>query len=248
MPPPPGKHWVRPPAELEELDGQGRIYWTKNGTPRVKNYADESPGNRIQDVWNFMDRGGSHDNYPTEKNLELLERIVQQSSAPESIVLDCFMGSGTTLVAAARNGRRFIGIDESPASLAATIERLTRETDAAFTVYASESLVATTSRDRCRVERDGRQVRVMPQGDDKDAARAVLIGGRRADGVWQTSALRPDGAAFVGTPQDREPTHALVVRESGTINTLALSTATPSSSYARRCAPGQAQRRVPVAA
>ena len=51
--------------------------------------------------------------YPTEKNHGMLKLIIEQSSLPESIVLDCFAGSGGTLICAQELGRRFIGIDSS---------------------------------------------------------------------------------------------------------------------------------------
>lgn len=51
--------------------------------------------------------------YPTEKNLALLKLLIQASSNPDSVVLDFFCGSGTTLIAAQELGRQWIGIDKS---------------------------------------------------------------------------------------------------------------------------------------
>ena len=62
--------------------------------------------------------------YPTQKPEALLERIMLVASAPGSIVMDCFMGSGTTGAVAMRTGRRFLGADVSPASMHATTKRL----------------------------------------------------------------------------------------------------------------------------
>lgn len=62
--------------------------------------------------------------YPTQKPEALLERIVLVASAPGSIVMDCFMGSGTTGAVAMRTGRRFLGADVCPASLHTTTKRL----------------------------------------------------------------------------------------------------------------------------
>lgn len=56
-------------------------------------------------------------------------RIVQASSQPGEIVLDPFVGSGTTAVAAKRLGRRYVGIDVSPSYVAHTQERLTQVRD-----------------------------------------------------------------------------------------------------------------------
>lgn len=52
-----------------------------------------------------------HGKHPTQKPLELLERIVLASTNPGDLILDPFMGSGTTGVAALKHGRRFVGID-----------------------------------------------------------------------------------------------------------------------------------------
>ena len=82
----------------KKIDEQGLIEWSKNGVPRRKIFADEQKGKKLQDIWDFKDY--QYPVYPTEKNLDLLKLIVQTSSNPESLVMDFFCGSGTTLVAA----------------------------------------------------------------------------------------------------------------------------------------------------
>ena len=125
--PPPGKHWQYTPQTLEEMDARGEIHWSKNGNPRRKIYLDNSAGIALQDIW--LDVKDPHNQnikvtgYPTEKNAALLERIILASSAPDDIVLDAFVGSGTTMAAALKHGRRAIGIDESPVALKATLSR-----------------------------------------------------------------------------------------------------------------------------
>jgi adenine-specific DNA-methyltransferase len=54
----------------------------------------------------------------------MLDLIIRTSSNPESIVLDCFCGSGTTLKSAHLNQRRWIGIDQSEHAIKATIAKL----------------------------------------------------------------------------------------------------------------------------
>lgn len=121
--PPKGRHWRCNPDELTEMDNNGLIEWSKNNVPRIKKFADEHKGKKIQDVWtNYKDP--QYSKYPTEKNVEMLEMIIKQSSNENSIIMDCFAGSGTTLIAAERLGRRWIGIDESPASISVVKERL----------------------------------------------------------------------------------------------------------------------------
>ena len=127
MPPPPGKHWQFPPKTLEEMDARGEIYWSPTGNPRRKIYLDESSGVPIQDIW--MELKDAHNQnikisgYPTEKNPDLLVRIIEASSNPGDIVLDCFAGSGTTLDVASQLGRKWIGIDNSSEAIAACLNR-----------------------------------------------------------------------------------------------------------------------------
>jgi adenine-specific DNA-methyltransferase len=124
MLPPKGRHWRTAPAILNEWDAQGLIEWSKNGVPRKKIYADETRGKKLQDVWEFKDP--QYPDYPTEKNLELLKLIVGASSNEGNLVLDCFCGSGSTLVAAEALKRRWIGIDMSEHAIRVTQQRLSR--------------------------------------------------------------------------------------------------------------------------
>jgi site-specific DNA-methyltransferase (adenine-specific) len=71
-------------------------------------------GKQMQSVWSLMAPRGAekvHGSHPTQKPLELLERIVLASTRPDDVVLDPFSGSGTTGIAAIRNGRRYVGME-----------------------------------------------------------------------------------------------------------------------------------------
>jgi len=122
--PPPGKHWQYTPETLEA------IVWSKNGNPRRKVYLDEHPGVGIQDIWlEFRDAHNQNikiTGYPTEKNPDLLRRIIQASSNPGDIVLDCYAGSGTTLAVADELQRHWIGVDRSPEAVSTIFERFKR--------------------------------------------------------------------------------------------------------------------------
>ena len=122
MSPPEGRHWRTDPEELEKLDKQGLIEWSKTNNPRMIKYADEHTGKKIQDIWEYLDP--PYPKYPTEKNLAMLDMIISQSSNPDSIVLDCFAGSGTTLLSAIRQNRRWIGIDQSSHAIDAVKQKL----------------------------------------------------------------------------------------------------------------------------
>lgn len=116
-PTPKGRHWARPPDQLEQLDAAGLIYWPKKpgSWPYIKVYLDEREGIPAQDVWTDIppinmiakERLG----YPTQKPIALLERIIQASSKPGDLVLDPFCGCGSTIDAAQRLERRWAGID-----------------------------------------------------------------------------------------------------------------------------------------
>lgn len=113
---------------VTDLGKQNLIYWTSNGTPRIKHYLDESLGVIADDVWTDINTTNSQSNlqtgYPTQKPEALLERIIKISSNPGDLVLDCFMGSGTTQAVAMKLGRRFIGADINLGAIQTTTKRL----------------------------------------------------------------------------------------------------------------------------
>jgi adenine-specific DNA-methyltransferase len=126
--PPQGKHWQYPPSKLDQLDAEGAIYWSPTGNPRRKLFFDASKGIPAQDIWmGFRDPYNQNvliTGYPTEKNFELVSRLIAATTNPGDLVLDCFCGSGTTLEAAASLGRRFMGIDIADSAIKATVKRL----------------------------------------------------------------------------------------------------------------------------
>lgn len=121
--PPKGKHWQYTPEKLDELDAAGEIYWSPTGNPRRKVFYDNTNGVPIQDIWteyrDSVNQSQKTTGYPTEKNYDMLKMIVEASSNPGDLVLDCFAGSGTTLEAAFRCGRKWIGVDNSIESMKA---------------------------------------------------------------------------------------------------------------------------------
>ncbi len=122
MMPPKGRHWRTDVETLEQWDEEGLIEWSSKGNPRKIIFADEREGKRVQDIWEYKDP--QYPFYPTEKNSDLLDLIIRTSSNPESIVLDCFCGSGTTLKSAHLLDRYWIGIDQSDHAIRAAIKKL----------------------------------------------------------------------------------------------------------------------------
>jgi site-specific DNA-methyltransferase (adenine-specific)/adenine-specific DNA-methyltransferase len=140
-----GRHWsipdfvrpllseaarANPLVALDELQDKGRIYWAKEGKgrPNVIQYKEDMPGVGIQSIWTDFSAlsGSSAENtgYPTQKPEALLRRIILSSSDPGDLVLDCFMGSGTTQTVAMKHGRRFIGADINLGAIQTATKRL----------------------------------------------------------------------------------------------------------------------------
>ena len=126
--PPPGNHWRYSQENIDKLMSEGRIVFTSTGRPRFKRYMDEMKGPALQSLWTDISAINSQAaerlGYPTQKPLALLERIISASSNLGDIVLDPFCGCGTTVAAAQKLGRRWIGIDITHLSIALQKYRL----------------------------------------------------------------------------------------------------------------------------
>lgn len=126
--PPAGRCWTYTKERLAALDADGRVYWPRggHGKPRLKKYASEAVPLPPFTIWSADEVGTtasakkdllrefpSVSAFATPKPLALLERIIEIGSDPDDLILDCYLGSGTTAVAAQRTGRRWIGIEVS---------------------------------------------------------------------------------------------------------------------------------------
>ncbi|MHB8508656.1 MAG: site-specific DNA-methyltransferase [Candidatus Dormibacteria bacterium] len=111
--PPPGKYWRWSQKKIDEAMASDLIVVSKTDVPSYKKYLDEAEGVPAQSIWDDLKMMARPEmvGYPTQKPETLLERIVTSSSNEGDLVLDCFAGSGTTLVMAERLRRRWIGAD-----------------------------------------------------------------------------------------------------------------------------------------
>ena len=105
------------------------VYGTRNSHGAVryyKYYLDEGkvPEDWWADINSLQASSAERTGYPTQKPEALLQRIVGACSRPGDTVLDAYCGCGTTLMAAERAGRSWIGIDLAPQAIALTLERL----------------------------------------------------------------------------------------------------------------------------
>jgi len=107
--------WRCPPETMERHEKNNRLSYTKNGVAEYIRYLDESGGRMVGDTWTDISPVNSQAkerlDYPTQKSEELIDRIICSTSKVNDIVIDAFAGSGTTLAAAEKLKRRWIGMD-----------------------------------------------------------------------------------------------------------------------------------------
>jgi site-specific DNA-methyltransferase (adenine-specific) len=114
-----GRHWGNNHATMDKWDDDGLIHWpAQGGFPRRRDAEPFDPSSRtitVGDVWTDIDRinqsAKERLGFPTQKPLELLDRIITAGSKENDVVLDPFCGCGTTISVAQSNNRRWIGID-----------------------------------------------------------------------------------------------------------------------------------------
>ena len=124
--PPAGSYWRISEERFREMDRDGRIWWGRNGNnvPAPKIYLNEvRQGVVPQTFWNHEEVGHTQDAkkeivnlfgddvFGTPKPERLVERILHIATDPGDLVLDSFLGSGTTAAVAHKMGRRWIGIE-----------------------------------------------------------------------------------------------------------------------------------------
>ncbi len=110
-----GWRWSQQTFNKRLKDNPHLIHWTKNQRPRYKIYENEYAGVPIGSLWTDIFPISSNDserlNYPTQKPIALLDRIIQASSNEGDLVFDPFCGCGTTIYSAIKNRRNWMGCD-----------------------------------------------------------------------------------------------------------------------------------------
>jgi len=130
--PPAGRYWSISEEKLAELDADGRIWWGPegDGVPRIKTFRTEVQDLVPKSWWPYSEVGTTDEAkreskalattgapFSTPKPERLLQRIVHIASDEGDVVLDCFLGSGTTAAVAHKMGRRWIGVERSKDTL-----------------------------------------------------------------------------------------------------------------------------------
>lgn len=137
--PPPGRYWTISKEKFLELDADNRIWWgaKRSNQPRLKRFlADVRDGVVPQTIWSHEEVGhtqeakkealafNSADVFGTPKPERLMKRILEIATNPGDLVLDSFLGSGTTAAVAHKMGRRWIGIEMGDHALTHCLPRL----------------------------------------------------------------------------------------------------------------------------
>src|SRR5208282_4270555 len=123
------RFWRYNKEKMMQLHKEGRIEFRPSGkVPRLKVYLDDAPGIALGDVWTdirgMINFGNEMLGYPTQKPVALLERILEASSNPGDVVLDPFCGCGTTIDAAEKLRREWVGIDITQLAISLIKNRL----------------------------------------------------------------------------------------------------------------------------
>ncbi|HME52795.1 MAG TPA: site-specific DNA-methyltransferase [Candidatus Lokiarchaeia archaeon] len=127
-------------GKFDELASEGRVFVTKAGNYRRKQYLDEMEGDMIDDVWTIPiinSQATERLGFPTQKPEALLQRIIECASEPGDVVADFFCGSGTTLAVAQQLKRGWIGVDSSSIAIQTARARLLRDKTSRFMYFGT---------------------------------------------------------------------------------------------------------------
>jgi site-specific DNA-methyltransferase (adenine-specific) len=128
--------WVVNKDKLVEIDKRGDLAWRPNGSPYRKYRFYEDRGKPVGNLWDDIIRIQSNSSeslgYPTQKPVALLERIIKASTNPGDVVADFFCGCGTTIAAAEKLERKWIGVDISHLAIKLIMARILKPWDENF--------------------------------------------------------------------------------------------------------------------
>ena len=139
--PPAGSYWRISEEKFRDMNRDGRIWWGKSGNnvPAPKIYLSEvKQGVVPQTLWNYEDVGHTQDAkkevvslfgddvFGTPKPERLIQRILHIATAPGDLVLDSFLGSGTTAAVAHKMNRQWIGVEMGEHAVTHCAPRLTK--------------------------------------------------------------------------------------------------------------------------
>ncbi len=124
--PPPGRYWRTSKENIEKLDSEGRVWWGPEGNarPSIKRYLSEVGDLVPRTIWKKQDVGSNRTSknemrglfpgeasFATPKPEFLIQRVLHVATNEGDLILDSFLGSGTTAAVAHKMNRRYIGIE-----------------------------------------------------------------------------------------------------------------------------------------
>lgn len=138
--PPPGRVWIHSYRRMKEEMEAGNIWFGKdgNGVPRRKQFLDDAKrGLTPETLWKAEDVGTNdhakkhlikmfpdEDVFDTPKPEPLIQRVVEIATSPGDLVLDAYLGTGTTAAVAHKTGRQYIGIEQGDHAVSHCAKRL----------------------------------------------------------------------------------------------------------------------------
>jgi len=180
------------------VDEDGRGYRSIMSAGKEYRYYDDEPaypGDVWDDISHLQQKDPQRTGYDTQKPVKLLERVIRCATQEGDLVADLFCGSGTTAVAAAQLGRRFLCVDQSPLGIAAAAKRLC-QSPAGRAQPFGYAVEAPCGPDDCRVEAEvfpaisSYTVRLI--GFESETARAAGIEGLDAVDLWSAGFVQGD--------------------------------------------------------
>ena len=176
------------------VDEDGRSYRAITSGGKEYRYYDDDPaypGDVWDDISHLQQKDPQRTGYDTQKPVKLLERIIRCSTQEGDLVGDLFCGSGTTAVAAAQLGRRFLCVDQSPLAIAAAGKRLCLPP-----LETGFSVEAPCGPDDCRVEAEVfpaiSSYTVRLTGFESRAAQAAGVSGLDGVDLWSAGFVQGD--------------------------------------------------------
>lgn len=131
--PPQGRFWAYSKDNMDKFNEEGKLYFSSSGQPYIKYFLEERPGVAIMSFWDdikpMSPTSPERIGYPTQKPMLLLKRIIEAASNENDLILDPFVGGGTTVAVADKFNRRWIGIDQSVQAIKVTEFRLNLQQD-----------------------------------------------------------------------------------------------------------------------
>lgn len=131
----PPNGWAVSKEKMIDMDKAGQLYFPSDKSKQIykKLYEDEYKGAPVNNLWQDIStlKGASKEiiGYPTQKPEALLDRILKMASNDGDIILDPFVGGGTTIAVADKTNRKWIGIDQSVQAVKVTEFRLNQQQD-----------------------------------------------------------------------------------------------------------------------